>query len=1025
MQKHPVQTLARAKNWLRDQLRPAVVVARTPMTVEHCPQDHSDQASALAQGPWQAVEVGFEWGLSYQTTWFRVRGEIPAEWSGREVAMLAPVGGERTVWVDNSPFRGIDHEHEHFRISDEASAGAVEYCIQAYARAFHVRVWGDMPPRKERNEKVETCELLLIDSELQSLVYDYDFTLNLLEQIDETDPARATLLRALNQVVNLWAEQGREGLAKMRRLIRDAMGSLNRDLKHTVYPFGHAHLDTAWLWPLRITQLKMAHTTANQLYLTERYPEYVYVHSQASQYEWVEKQYPALFGRIKQAHERGQWEPVGSMWVEADCNLTGAESLIRQFLYGRRYFAQHFGKPTEDMFLPDVFGYSAALPQILHKFGIKYFLTQKISWNQFNKFPHNTFWWQGIDGSKIWSHFPPADTYCGNCTPEEMLRSVRNHKDHARSDASMYLFGFGDGGGGPTEQHLEFLQRARTAPYLPEIEKGKKAVDFYREARQKSKDLATWSGELYLELHRGTYTSQANNKLWNRQSEFLMRDVELLACFDGAPYPQAKIEELWKLVLLNQFHDIIPGSSVREVYEDSDKDYEKILSESAALVQGSLERIAERIDTTQHQNPVAIFHNSTEPSQVTLPWSAEEVPQSLVVGEDRLPVQLVEGFGERSLIFETPSSALESVAVGDLSSQPASPRGRLKTGNRRIENQELSVKFDANGNITSILSLDDHPIEFIEPGMLGNLFQLFDDRPLFWEAWDIDAYAYETAQDLIKCESFEIVERGPVRVAAEVVRRFGNSTIKQRISLGPTPGIRFDTWVDWQEERKMLKVGFPVNVNTNKATYEIQFGHVERPNNMNTSWDLARFEVCAQKWVDLSQGDYGVALLNVGKYGHDVNGNMMRMTLLRAPNSPDPICDRGIHRFTYALLPHYDQVPHSQVVAAAYALNAEPRACPVAKGPGITGEIPKFLTVGSRHVVVESVKKAEDSDRLVVRLYECHNTRGSTEISCARPIKGAWLADLNENEIQPLEISDGLIWIDYKPFEILTLLIEA
>ncbi|MBL8087259.1 MAG: alpha-mannosidase [Chthonomonas sp.] len=1025
MLKHPSLTLGRATLWYRDQLQPSLEIARAPLTVEFCPTAHPDQEAAERLGPWEPIESGFEWGPAYREAWFRIRGTVPTEWVGGEVCAQPEVGGERTLWVENVPECGIDREHPIVRLYDTCAGGeSVTLTIQSHAGGNHIRVAGKVPPRLEKTEKVGACELVRIHTELQPLVYDVDFILSLLKEIPETDPGYSAILRALNHCCNLWAEEGDASIARCRKTLKDALGSLNSELKHTITPLGHAHLDTAWLWPLRITHLKMAHTASTQLRNMKRYPEYVYVHSQASQYEWIEKEYPALFKRIQAAAKEGQWETIGSMWVEADCNLTGAESLVRQFLYGRRYFKQHFSQTNEDMFLPDVFGYSAALPQILTKFGIQNFLTQKISWNQFNKFPHNTFWWQGIDGSRIWTHFPPADTYIGSCEPQEMIKSVRTHRDQARSDHSMYLFGWGDGGGGPTERHLELLRRARTAPYLPDIETRKHAVDFYKDAKAKSKDLATWVGELYLELHRGTYTSQAENKRANRECEFLMRDVELLACFQpdyAAHYPQEEIERLWKLVLLNQFHDIIPGSSVAEVYEDSDRDYAEIRAGARALIERFLKALAARMERPEGR-PIAIFHNSEVPAQASLPWPHDAVPGSLEIGADRYPVQKTD---DGQLIFDTPFEALGAVVVGNLSDAPPSLRSRLKVGPRKLENDEFSVKFDSQGNITSITSLDDNPIEFIASGSLANVFQLFDDRPQFWDAWDVDVYAYETETNLTRCDSFEVVERGPVRAAVEVVRRFGKSTIRQRISVGPTPGIRFDTWVDWHEDHKMLKVAFPMNVNTQRATFEIQFGHVERPTHSNTSWDLAKFEVCAQKWADLSEGGYGVALLNNGKYGHDVQGNTLRLSLLRSPKAPDPDCDMGEHFFSYVLLPHYDQVIHSQVVASSYAFNAEPRVVELEPGSGADGEVPPFVHVFSRSIVVESVKKAEDSDLIVVRLYECHNSRGTTEMSLATGVKRARLAMLDETPIADLELEDGVIRFDYTPFEILTFLIEV
>jgi len=1028
MYKHPEITINRIKSFLKQRLEPQLLGDKHPLTIEHCPVDHHTEKEARANGPWQSVQEGFKWGPEYAEVWFRVLGDVPKSWAGKEVALIAELGGERTLWQKNCPERGLDWSHAQCRLIENAKGGEkIDLAIQAYAMG-DVRVHGVVPPKNPTPGEIKEVCLVVLETQLFPLFYDVTFCLSLAQALPNTDPSHAALVRALNDVCNLFQDNDTANWARCRKVLKDAMGSLPGEVKHSITAVGHAHLDTAWLWPLRTTHRKMAHTTANQLYNISRYPNYVFAHSQASQYEWVEKEYPELFKRIQNAATQGQWEPVGSMWVEADCNLTGSEAYIRQFFYGLRYFKKHFGKATEDMWLPDTFGYSAATPQILNKFGIKYFLTQKISWNQINKFPHNTFWWQGIDGSRIWSHFPPADTYIGDCTPEQLMNSVKQHKDHSRSDQSLYLFGWGDGGGGPTEQHVELIERGRMCGGLPEIHTKRKAVDFFREARAKSKDLVTWAGELYLEFHRGTYTSQAANKRGNRFSEFLMRDAELLACFaEKFPksYPAEEIERLWKLVLLNQFHDIIPGSSITQVYEDSDKDYAEIAAKAGELIAASLKAIGSRFDTSTKQKPYAVFQNATVPTQASIPWTEDEAPQSIECGDERLPVQLVEQFGEKSIIFPTPAEALGAVAIADLSSQPATTKPRLRVRERSIENGDLRVKFDQHGNITSITTLEDRPIEFVEQGKIANLFQLFDDRPNFWDAWDVDPYIYESGVDLIKSESFEIVERGPVRVAVEIVKKFGKSTIRQRISLGPTPGIRFDTWVDWHEDHKLLKVAFPITVNSPRATYEVQFGHVERPTHRNTSWDMAKFEVCAQKWADLSEGGHGVSLLNDCKYGHDIHGNVMRLSLLRSPKAPDPICDMKEHRFTYVVMPHYDSLIHSDTVAAAYALNAPLRAVELDKHEGARVEAPRLISIDTRHLIVEAVKKAEDNGDLIVRLYECHNSRGNAELSSARGISQAWLCDLNEEPVQELEVVDGVVPVDYKPFEILTIRLRS
>jgi alpha-mannosidase len=1021
MLKHPDLTRRRIEQFLQYELQEKIVGERAPLDIEFCPKPHATQAEA-AKGPWKKVEPGFRYGPAYRVFWFRLTGNVPKRMAGQTVGALADVGGERTAWKNDSPWLGVDHKHELLPISESAKSGhPVQLLIQAYSRNAQVTVHRPEAPREELVETVEGAWLTTVNRDLQTLAWDVEFSLSLLAALDERTPEHAALLRALNNVCNLYSPEAAV-VQRCSKILKTTLGSLGGDVHHALTAVGHAHLDTAWLWPLAITRLKMAHTTATQLSLLERYPEYVFVHSQASQYEWLETEYPALFQKVKKAIGKGQWEPVGSMWVEADCNLSGGEALVRQFLYGRRYFREKLGYETHDMWLPDVFGYSAALPQILAKFGIRYFLTQKISWNQFNKFPHHTFWWQGIDGTRVWTHFPPADTYCASCEPKEMLESVRKYKDHARSDQSMYVFGFGDGGGGPTEKHLEFLRRARNTPSLPVVHSGRTALEFFRDAKGRSRDLPVWAGELYFELHRGTYTSQARTKKGNREGEFLLRDAEMLACFSPgfpAKYPAEELERLWKIVLLNQFHDIVPGSSVREVYEEAEQDYDRVREGAGALIETSLRAVGSKLDRTGMARPVALFQNAVTGSQGAIPWTEKKVPASLVTADESLPVQLVEEFGERKLVFPTPHVALGAVAVADLSDRAPASKPRLKASGRKIENDELAVRFDANGNLTSIQSLEDGA-EYVAPGKLANLFQILDDKPLFWDAWDLDLYAFETAKDLVQSESFQIVEKGPVRVAAEIVKKFGKSTLRQRISLGPTPGIRFDTEVDWHEDHKMLKVAFPLHLNAARASYEIQYGHVERPTHGNTSWDMARFEVCAQKWADLSEGDAGVALLNDGKYGHDCRGNVLRLSLLRSPKAPDPQCDMGRHRFTYVLLPHFGPLQYASVVQAAYALNAPVRFAFLQPGAGAPGTPPPFVHVDDRNIVVEAVKKAEADGGLIVRMYECHNARGRAELACARKPKEAWLCDLEEKPLEELEVVDGMVPFDYKPFEILT-----
>lgn len=1026
MLKHPDLTERRVELFIRQTLAPMLYASSEPMALEFGGEGCETQREARAS-KFRHVGAGFEWGPAWATVWFKATGRIPRSWGDGVLVARLEVGGERTVWHENCPAFGIDEFHMHYRLPKNVKPGdSVEIWVQAYGANPPVKVHGEASDLPDKPFAVESATLDVFDVDIWHLTIDCKFYLDLLRTLPEADPARLHLLAGLNEAINAFDETRRESIAEARKIIRQWADSKRTDDYHWMTPVGHAHLDSAWLWPVSMTKKKMAHTVATQLALMDDYPEHVFVHSQASQYEWLETKHPRLFEAIKSRIKKGQWEPVGSMWVEADTNLAGGEALVRQFLYGKRYFQEKFGVETKDMWLPDVFGYSAATPQILAKCNIDYFLTQKISWNQINKFPHNTFWWQGIDGTRVWTHFPPADTYTGLCGAKDLRSHLTTHRDAARSDRGLYVFGYGDGGGGPTAEHLEILRRAVNAPSMPRIVR-QKAIDFFEEARESSRDLPVWVGELYAEFHRGTYTTQAATKKGNRECEMLLRDAEYLcsAAYAGTKeYPAKELERLWKLVLFNQFHDILPGSSVHEVYVDAEREYDEVRAAAKSIVDLAIAKLSARVDTSEYQRPVALFQFSDLAGQGEIDRPKGRTPKTIKCGSEALPVQEIDDFGKKKLIFQLPEAALNSICVCDLSDAQPMRLPRLVAKPRRIENDTWSVRFDSNANITSIVSLEDRT-EFIEKGKLANLFQIFEDKPLFWSAWDIDAFALETAKDLIRSERFEIVEDGPVRVAMEVEKRFGDSTIKQRISLGPTPGIRFDTQVDWHENEKLLKVAFPVAVNSPRATFEIQFGNVERPTHRNTSWDIARFEVCAHKWIDLSEGDHGVALLNDCKYGHDVLGNTMRLTLLRSSKAPDKTADMGTHRFTYVLMPHFGPYNWANVIPAAYSLNAAVHSQLLERSSAAKPDEPEqFVASNDRNIVIESVKKAEDSNAIIVRAYEAHNARGVAEVFCARPLEKVTLCDMLENDIETVQVSDGAFRFPYKPFEILTFKLE-
>src|SRR5438094_6427209 len=734
---------------------------------------------------------------------------------------------------------------------------------------------------------------------------------------------------------------------------------------HVITAVGHAHIDTAWLWPLRETRRKCARTFSTALALMDEYPDYRFACSQPAQYAWMKESYPDVFEGIRQKVTAGQWEPVGSMWVEADCNLPSGEALVRQFLQGKRFFMKEFGVDTRELWLPDVFGYPASLPQLIAESGGEYFLTQKLSWNDTNKPAHHTFMWEGIDGTSVFTHFPPADTYNGDLSAGEIVKSAADYKDQDRSSHSLYLYGWGDGGGGPEPDMIESARRLGSIEGAPRVELGR-ASEFFAGARREARNLTTWVGELYFELHRGTYTAQARTKKLNRRAEQALREAEVWSVAVGDGYPADVLDSAWKRLLINQFHDILPGSSIDWVYDDAERELEAVVEVAGGVIasaQSSLAGTGENL---------TVFNVNSHPRR-----------------------EVVE-VGERPIWVDAPSCGWRSVdEQAESQVEPVSISGRV------MQNGLLRVTWDEEGLLTSIWDKEAGR-EVLTAGARGNLLQLHEDDPRNWDAWDVDADYRLHAVDVTALATAKVETEGPLRAAVRFIRELGASKLEQRMVLDAGSRVlRFETEVDWQEAHKFLKVGFPVAVRSARATYEIQFGHVERSTHTNTSWDQARFEVCGHRWADLAESGYGVALLNDCKYGYDIVGSVMRLSLLRAPTHPDPHADRGKHRFTYALMPHPGTFQEAGVVAAAEDLNAPMRAVHGGLGPGARRSL---IEVDTPQVVVEAVKAAEDSDAVVVRLYEAWGGRCRVRVRTSLPVSKANLCDLLEREREEIEV---------------------
>ncbi len=1026
MQKHPQITLARIERFHRNEIQPRLWARQVGMDAAVFRPPAGFPPAEAPKATYEPVQPGFQWGPIWTDAWFRLTGRIPDEWTGETVCARLDLGAEAIIWDGDAPRQGLDEYHGEYFLT--ASAGD-EVTLYVRANGMNPNVSVDARPIEPSPTPFtfRHAYLAVYDSDLWALYYDVNMALGVLKEQPENEPRRGQLVYALNEAVNAWNPDDRGTISDCRRIVAETYGKPACASAHQISAIGHAHIDTAWLWPLERTQQKCLHTFATACTLMDQYPEYRFICSQAQQYAWVKELAPALYERIREKIRAGQWEVTGSMWVEADCNISGGESLVRQILHGKRYWMEEFGIETNDVWLPDVFGYAAALPQIMRKAGINYFLTQKISWNQTNKFPHHTFLWQGIDGTRIFTHFPPADTYNGMMTPKELAFNVHNFRDLDRANRSLYVYGYGDGGGGPTREMLENARRLRDVEGMPRVTL-ETAREFFRKAEADARDLPVWVGELYLELHRGTYTTQARNKRGNRKSEFLLREAEYLACIrpDGmAHYPAAELDRAWKLLLLNQFHDIIPGSSVNEVYRDSDHDYAEIERIGQRVVEESLAALSAAVSTEGMSRPVLVLRSlgwmGIQP--VAVPLLEGPVPESVRYGtEAPAPAQVVEQDGTRYALFQdqAPEEGY-GYAVYDLSGAPSEAINQFIVTERLLDNGILRVELDGDGLISRIYDQFNER-EVLEPGARGNQLHLFEDRPLFWDAWDIDPFYQEKGRVITELDSVEVLEEGPVRGALRITRSFGASRIVQTIRLAASSNLlEFATEVDWHEEHKLLKAAFPAAINSSRATYEIQYGNTERPTHTNTSWDAARFEVAAQKWVDLSEGDYGVALLNDCKYGHDTLGGTLRLTLLRSPKAPDPEADMGRHTFTYALLPHTGDFREGGVAQRAYELNAPPRTMHLP--PGRKGSLPserRVFEVDRDGVFIEAVKRAEAEDAVIVRLYDAYNRRGPVTLRTALPVSSAHVCDLLERDEEKLPVQEGTIQLYVKPFEIVT-----
>jgi len=973
---------------------------------------------AVGAKDFKPIKVGEHWGGGCNG-WFKITIDIPLEWKGKEAAAYFNFGGESCAFINGKPYQGIDHNHEEVLLLEKAKGGER---IELVVDSASSEPWN---PAQTHKVLFARADIGTRNPEVRDYYYDLNSLIVLAEALPGDSARRAKIIYLLNKSVDAFDyTHTDEASLKKSALAADKILLPLLECKAdasagNIAAIGHSHLDVGYRWPYRETVRKCSRTFSTIMRMMDQYPEFFFAQSQPHLYLFTMQNYPALYEEIKKRVREGRWEPTGSMWVEADCNLTSGESLLRQVVMGKNFFMDEFGVETDVLWLPDVFGYSAALPQILKKARVPYFSTAKMNWNQFNKFPYNTFYWKGIDGSRVLSHIPPDGDYnhYPKATVLRMLAGSNTERD--RCDWTLMSYGWGDGGGGPENSHFESIRRAEDIEGLPRCHH-MKIKDFFHTIDGMA-DFPEWVGELYLEMHRGTLTTQGHNKRWNRKTEYLYHDAELMRSVTesmGLPYPREEFQTQWRQILLHQFHDVIPGSCIRQVIEDTDRMYPEIWTAGESMLDAGLAKIIDGIDTTGEGDAVVVFNTLSWPrtdiASVKLPGEGD---YAVLDGEGKEAPSQIAG-DEIRFIASVPSMGYSTYRL--VEKQPAPVKAEIKASKKSLENRFYKIALDNRGVISSIIHKETNR-EVLPDSKRANLLQLFEDKPFVYDAWEIDFYYDDKFEDITQLDSIEVIENGPISAAIEITRSFSRSKIRQKMIIyADNPRIDFETWVDWHEENKCLKASFPVDVNAHTARYEIQFGNLVRPTHTNTSWDLARFEVCAHKWADFSESDFGVSLMNDCKYGHHTKGNVMRLSLLRAPKEPDPEADMGEHVFTYSLMPHTGDYIEAQTVRQAYALNVPLRTIVAKPAKGEMPSEKSFFAVEGDNVILETVKKAEKGEGTILRFYECHGIRGKASVKVDLPFKKVVEVDLMEDKIGDIESRNGEFSFDIKPFEIKT-----
>lgn len=1056
------------------------------------------------------AKKGIKFGPSWTNHWLKLKLNVPKDWVHKEWLQLEfDPGCEAMIFTEaGMPLQGItggfeDNRRVDFPLKQEYRNGVTFYIEITANGMFGLPSDGTGDPDPNRYFELQSCDIVVKRAEAWKLLWDFDLLKGCVKNLSKDTELQNRALWVANQIQNTFRKADLDSILRCRKLAQEILGQDWEDHVDSIYDqdvvkgredvriwsLGHTHIDSAWLWPYSATQQKVARSWSTQIDLMDRFPEHRFTASTAQQYQWLETLYPDLFKKVKGYVEDGRFQPIGGSWVECDANMPSGEAFARQFLYGQRYFLSRFGKRCDIFWLPDTFGYNAQIPQLARQSGCDYFFTQKLSWNNINRFPHNTVMWVGLDGTQIIVHMTPVNNYDSKCSVEEIVRGVKNNQDLWVQPHALMLYGFGDGGGGPTEVMLERLRRARAANNngfkdMPRVHVGRSAKDFFehvRETTDNGRRLATWSGEIYLEFHRGVYTSHGSIKQWNRRFEAFMQKLEWIATLASIKatdykYPKEEIDAIWEPLLLNQFHDCLPGSAIRKVYDDLEEMYADMAVKGKKLWRKALNAlgVGEEAVGASAKGYTAINTLDVPRRELVEVRLSDNMARAEAIALSHQSMQLCNA-GQSALLLLEDASGRGQALVQDkqsivLAQGQAVRAEQLEHNSFLLQSAAIAVKV-SKGRITSIYDrLADR--ELIETGRTAGL-AIAEDYPPQFDNWETELYSLDTTEG-IPFTNVRIAEAGPWRASLALEAKFGQSTVRMSIVLDALPAtpllgekesrplLRFDTQIDWWEKHRFLRFEVPTRLRSDTASFETQFGITKRPTTRNTSWEAAKFEVCGHRFADLSEEDYGLSILTESKYGYSVEGGLMRLSLLKAGTYPDAHEDEGLHQFAFALYPHVGGVGKGKVVQVARVFNARfdvdygrqsnVDIATLERGTGTASsdlQMPIELVDGTQAgVVIDTIKRAEDdfeyygqkpkdskSFGIVVRLYESLGAHAKPTIKISAPVKATALTnlleDVDEKSSEELafntyadEKDHTYVQLDFRPFEIKTLKIS-